>query len=268
MPTLNSAGTIRATLAALERALASTPITKVEFVNVHSGHDDTAAIIREQARDYGWVVQTETRDLSLPAARERLIELAGHEWLLFLDDDVRVRADYLQRLLASVAPEVGAVQGRKESRDEHPSRWVRRRSRRAGTHATLLRREAVANVSIPADVTVLEDEWLRRHVEAQGYLWTFNHQARFDHDCQNRHPIGFHEGYVAGKYGLRPFYELALQVPFAAVTKRNPWPHAMRALGWLGGTIDAATTGGRPEGPAPATSADTPTLADGGDTDT
>jgi len=239
LPTLDSEGVVRGALTALHRTVERSPVDDVDDMNCHSGTDATPAIVREMGQENGWVVRVEEADLSLPAARERLLELAETEWVLFLDDDVRPTDPYLRRLWRARGPRVGAIQGRKISRTEHPSDWVRRRSRRAGTHATLVRREAAVDVDFPDDVTVLEDEWLRRHVESQGYLWSFDHQARFEHRCQGRHPIGVHEGYVAGKYDLKPFHELALNVPFAAATRRNPWPHAKRCLGWLYGRLEA-----------------------------
>ncbi|AGB15613.1 glycosyl transferase [Halovivax ruber XH-70] len=238
MPTAESAGVLGGTLRALATSsdTSNVPITRLVIVDDESD-DETAEIAAARADEYGWDLRFIARPTTLPEARELAVATVESDWFLFLDDDVRLSATYLARLRDAVSPAVGAVQGRKLSRDERNSDWVRRRARRGGTHATLCRHAAVAGVSFPPDLVVLEDEYLRRHVEDGGYLWVFNHQARFDHAAQDRHPIGWREGVLAGKYGLKPFHECALNVPFAAVSGRDPIPHAKRAAGWVAGRL-------------------------------
>ncbi len=258
MPTHESAGVIGETLDRLAAVEADCDVGVNRLVVVDDeSADDTRAIVRERADRHGWPMRLVTAETTLPEARELLIELVATEWFLFLDDDVRLGERYLDRLAAAAAPGVGGVQGRKANRDESPTDWVRQRARRGGTHATLVRVSAAADVSFPEDLHVLEDEYLRRHVEARGYLWVFNHQAEFEHANQYRHPIGWQEGYLAGKYDLKPFHEVALNVPFAAATRRNPVPHAKRAAGWLAGHVaeDGASPGGDGEMPGEPASA-------------
>lgn len=238
MPTYNSAEVLKDTLRALETSSETSDVEISRLLIIDNvSTDGTEEIANTCAAEYGWDLELVSRPANLPEARKLAIEKVRADWFLFLDDDVRISATYLQQLQDSICPAVGAVQGRKSSRDEQNSEWVRRRARRGGTHATLCRREAVDDVSFPADLEVLEDEYLRRHVDDAGYLWIFNHQARFDHASQDRHPIGWQEGVLAGKYGLKPFHECALNVPFAAASGRNPIPHAMRTVGWLFGRL-------------------------------
>lgn len=240
MPTKDSADLLPECFDALEAALDRVPVSvgTIRIADAMSA-DDTVAVARSQAAERGWAVDVEEDEsLTLPRARVRLIDEVRTPWFVFLDDDVRIEPDYLERLLAAIAPDVGGVQGRKASRGEHPTDWVRRRARRGGTHATVIRRDAVDDLSIPDDVVVLEDEYIRRHVEQSGYLWSFHHAARFRHDSQHRHPIGWTEGKVAGKYGLKPFHEVALNMLYAAVTGRSPVPHVARSVGWIAGRVD------------------------------
>ncbi|WP_205596741.1 glycosyltransferase family A protein [Halostella salina] len=244
MPTADSGSVIDETLARLRRSVTATDVTVARLLLVDDeSDDDTRAVARRHAAEAGWPVEIRSRPCSLPRAREVAIGAVETDWFLFLDDDARVSESYVGDLLAATAPLVGGVQGRKAARTERPSDWVRRRSRRAGTHATLLRRAAVQDLSFPSDLHVLEDEYLRRHVEDRGYLWTFNHRATFEHANQERHPIGWQEGYLGAKYGLSRFHDVALNVPFAAATGRNPAPHAKRAAGWVAGRI-ARSAGG------------------------
>jgi|GEM_PF-3927120 len=257
IPTHESAAVLGGTLDALATSDRESAVSVDRLVVVDDASTDaTRDVVREQADEYGWELALVTRPTTLPEARELAIDRVETEWFLFLDDDVRVGTHYLDRLTDAAAPGVGAIQGRKADRSEPASDWVRRRARRGGTHATLLRTAAARGVSFPADLHVLEDEFLRRHVESRGYLWVFNHRARFVHASMDRHPIGWQEGYLAGKYALKPFHEVALNVPFTAASGRNPVPHARRAVGWLAGRL-AGTAADRERATAvPATRED------------
>jgi glycosyltransferase involved in cell wall biosynthesis len=239
MPTFESAAVIDETLEQLATAAADTDIDIDRLVVIDNMSDDgTHACLQRAADDHDWTLAFERKPLSLPAARERAIDAVSTDWFLFLDDDVRLSPSYFEPVTEwTGCARVGAIQGRKQSRQNHPADWIRRRVRRGGTHATLLRTDAVRGVSIPADVAVLEDEFLRRCVESNGYRWVLEPEAVFEHDCQDRHPIGWTEGYVGGKYGLSQPQTVGLNVPFAAATGRNPLPHAKRLAGWVAGRL-------------------------------
>jgi glycosyltransferase involved in cell wall biosynthesis len=237
MPTTNSAAVIGETLNRAADALANAGMGEVQLHIVDDDSDDrTTEIAREHALDREWVADIDSEPTTLPEARQRLIDGCDTEWLWFVDDDARVDADYLQRLEAVIGPETGAVQGRKHKRrDESTTDWLQYRARRGGTHATLIRHDAVAGIDIPADLHVLEDEYIRRHVDSSGYAWQFQPHAYFKHDNQDRHSVGFQEGYLGGKYGLSRGTWAALNVPFAAVTGRDTIAHAKQFAGWVAG---------------------------------
>lgn len=236
VPTYQSGAVLDGTLERLARAEEAAPVAVSRLVVVdNESDDDTREIARTAADANGWEPIVTSRPSTLPEAREIAISRVESEWFLFLDDDVRLSTSYLRDAVEAVAPAVGAVQGRKAARDGHNTDWVRRRARRGGTHATLVRHAAIEGVSYPDDLLVLEDEYARRYVEDGGLLWVFNHRARFEHASQERHPIGWQEGYLGGKYGLSQFHTVALNVPFALAQGRSPAPHAERALGWVAG---------------------------------
>lgn len=235
IPTKDSGEVIKETL---ERAARATKMADVEVANLRVvdalSDDETLEIIRDQATKHNWEVSVVSAQLSLPEARQLLIEDIDTDWFWFLDDDVRVAEDYLDFLSDVVGPRTGAVQGRKVSKsDEIPTNWLQWRARRGGTHATLIRREAVKGIDIPSDLHVLEDEYIRRYVDLNGFVWQFNHLAYFKHDNQNRHPVGWKEGYLGGKYGLSRLTFVFLTVPFAVITGREVIPHIKSLFGWL-----------------------------------
>lgn len=245
IPTFESVDVVGDSMDALRRSEESDETTlsigRVINVDKMSG-DGTVREMEDRCSRYGWEYVNISDGCPLPKARERAIEEIETEWFLFLDDDVRIGEEYLAVLENAIAPGVGAIQGRKTSRTEPNSDWVRRRARRGATHAVLIRREAVEGVHIPEDVVVLEDEYLRRAVDNRGFLWVFHHQARFSHDPVGRHPIGWDEGWVGGRYGLSAFHTVALNVPFSIATGRNPIPHINRLAGWVAGSMSTRFT--------------------------
>ena len=102
----------------------------------------------------------------------------------------------------------------------------------------MIRTAAVNDLSIPEGVEVLEDEYIRRHVESAGYIWVFNHQARFSHNSMERHQLGWKQGYIAGKYDLMPFHSIALMIVDAIVKLKNPLNRILLMVGYLYGYVD------------------------------
>jgi glycosyltransferase involved in cell wall biosynthesis len=253
MPTYLSEPVLASTLQHLALSEQAGPVTIDTFRVIDNESDDrTLSIVEERAEHYGWDTDIISRQCSLPAARQLAIERVETDWFLFLDDDVRITESYLEDHASTIAPRIGAIQGRKlfettvgtpepgparRSTEAHPSEWVHRRAFRGGTHATLIRREAAAPVEFPADLNVWEDQYLRREIERSGYLWIFNHQARFAHVTQNPRPQGWSEGYVQGKYGLRPAWHTCMGIPYAVVSEFALGAAIKQVAGYAAGRI-------------------------------
>jgi glycosyltransferase involved in cell wall biosynthesis len=240
MPTYESGNIVESSLRAAKQSSANAPIEINSLTVVdNNSTDGTPQIIRDVAHEFGWDICLIRQETSLPEARQILIKEAESDWFLFLDDDAIVSHSYLSDLIDAISPLTGAIQGKKASIDRPPAKWVHRRSMRAGTHATLIRHDAVAGVDFPRDLVVLEDEFLRRYVENQrSYLWIFNHQATFEHENQLRHsPGGWREGYLAGKYDLRPSYRVMVDVPASIKALNNPIPQIKRTSGYIAGKL-------------------------------
>lgn len=206
------------------------------LVDYRPDDDATGDVVRSWCESHGIDCDIHRTTHNLPEARQALIERVETDWFLFLDDDVRLQPTTLARLVDSVAPLTGAVQVRKQRQDDANAAWSKWRPVRGTTFATLVRTAAVAGIDIPDEVTVLEDEYLRQHVENErDYLWTFNHQAVIEHDNQGRHSIDAREGVLAGRYGLLPYDYVFLNVPYNVVTLNHPLKHTKRALGFCYG---------------------------------
>ncbi|MDB2262451.1 glycosyltransferase [Halorubrum ezzemoulense] len=239
MPTYESGDVVESSLKAVRDSLTDTHVDVGNLIIVdNNSTDHTPQKIQAIANDFGWELNLIEEETRLPEARQILIEEVETEWFLFLDDDAIVTESYLSDLIDAISPLTGAVQGKKSTDNRSPAEWVHRRSMRGGTHATLIRRKAVAGVEFPTDLVVLEDEYLRRYVEnEQSYLWIFNHQAIFEHENQHRHSVGWREGYLAGKYNLRPSYRVLVDIPASVKALTNPTNQIKRTAGYIVGKI-------------------------------
>jgi len=240
IPTYAGSEVIVETLDHAQESAAASPldIGRV-LVDYRPDDDDTDQRVRAWGDRNGIETVVYEGDRSLPESREFLCGEVATPWFLFLDDDVRVREPTLSRLANAIATDTGAVQVRKGRQEHTPAgEWSKWRTVRATTFCTLVRTECVRDVSIPAEITQLEDEYLRQHVENEhGKLWTFHHGAMIDHDNQGRHEINFLEGYLAGKYGLLPYDYVFNNVPYNVLTLGHPWRHTKRALGFCWGHL-------------------------------
>jgi glycosyltransferase involved in cell wall biosynthesis len=238
IPTYESGPVIEETINSLHASVNESGFKINRIINIdNNSGDGTVNIIKQKCNEFGWSLQSISGEYNLPQARQKGINLVKKDWFLFIDDDVRIRKEYLANIKRGVCELGGGIQGKKASENKKNSDWVRRRSRRGGTHATLIRKEAIDDITLPEDLVVLEDEYIRQYIESNGYLWIFNHQSVFQHDRVGRHPTGFNEGYVAGKYDLMKPHRVFLSIPKALLRINNPSQQVIRAIGWLLGNF-------------------------------
>jgi hypothetical protein len=241
LPTYGGSEVITTTLDRLQTSIDNSPLSINRLVVDYRPKDDiTATKIKRWCSDngVGYTIHTGTR--SLPESREFLCNQIDTDWFLFLDDDVRLRENTLSKMHNSMAPAVGGVQVRKARHaDAENFDWSKWRTVRGTTFATLIRTSCVQDISIPSEITQLEDEYIRQEVERHDKLWVFNHQAVIDHENQDRHDINFREGVLAAKYGLLPYDYVFGNVPYNVLTWGHPWKHTKRALGFCWGQLRA-----------------------------
>lgn len=236
IPTKNSENVIRASLSHLYSSVERSDASINKVMVSDSSNDNTPRVIKQFSNNRNWNLEIEKDESSLPEARQKLINRASTEWFLFLDDDVMIDRHYLDTILQSISPAVGAIQGKKRSSPYSASIWVHRRSLRGGTHCTLIRSAAVDGINIPSDLSVMEDEYIRRFVEEKkDYIWLFNHQAYFEHKNQERHTIGWEQGYLEGKYDLKDSYRVKLDILASIKSLNKPLGYFMRLAGYYFG---------------------------------
>lgn len=206
----------------LESMAREIPINRLIVIDGYSD-DGTVECIRKfcEEREIGLeLIQTEA---PLSKARQKGIEKVNTEWFLFLDSDVILKENYFDKLKEHIGEEeVGAVQGRKQQTLEESSEeycpedqeWIRRRSYRGGTHATLIRKEAVEGIKIPKDLRTWEDEYIRRYIEGdldqsdKDYKWVFEPNAIFHPDQSDSFEKTEYEGRIFARYDFKPAYRV------------------------------------------------------------
>jgi len=158
----------------LEAMEEEVPINRFIVLDGYST-DGTVELIQSFCEENEIELVLEQTDASLGKCREKGIRKVETEWFLFLDSDAVLQESFWDALTSEISEDVGAVQGRK-LRTTDPSdpeyaessqEWVRRRSFRGTTISTLVRTEAVRSITIPRDLQVWEDEFIRQYVEGR-----------------------------------------------------------------------------------------------------
>lgn len=177
MPTCNSETFLKPVLDSVYQEI---PVCHLILVDGYS-KDKTLEI----AKQYPNVKIIQSRE-SLGKCREIGIKKVDTEWFAFIDSDVVLKPGWLATIKGLIAEDIGAVEGLDETMDprrrafqigmsrlrkklrsgNHPNK-----SKRAFTGDTLIRTETIRNIEIPSFLKVYEDQYIRDHIEKQGYRW-------------------------------------------------------------------------------------------------
>ena len=165
-------------------------------------------------------------------ARQELMERVDTDWFAFVDDDVMLRANWWKTVTGMIGPEVGAVEGLWSylEADKNVDDYMRSMDRlgnllkreswrdridRAFTGDTLVRANAVKGIHMP-NLPVWEDEYIRMHVENQGYKWLRTQGVVCDHlrkyNLRPSYHVGLY-GYYLGKLTLKGQLRRLAQLP-------------------------------------------------------
>jgi len=205
------------------------PVKRLIVVDAFST-DDTLKILRKFPN-----VEIHQLRGNRAVARQYGIEQVETEWFMFIDDDVILCRDWFKIAQKYMLPEVGLIWGWDRICNPHSRNrmkvmyylrkmdeyhlMLRNFKNRGGTHDTLIRREAVEDIQIPADLHVFEDWYIKTYVEKKGFkcvvpqdLWCL-HYLSPKFNLENMTVIAR----LQKKYGLQSDFEnlrnLALALP-------------------------------------------------------
>lgn len=148
-------------------------------------------------------------------ARQLGIEAVETDLFAFIDDDVVLQRGWFQLMKRYFHNEnVGGVWGAAIPVEEYTRRYYRAMAnfygmtisqlaikngvKRGMLHDTVLRKDAVEGIQISPKLHVLEDEFVKRYVEENGYVWISTNKPYCKH-YKGRHAPG--APYLEGKYG-------------------------------------------------------------------
>lgn len=178
----------------LERLEKVVPVNRLIVVDGGSS-DRTLTVVK----NYGFPVEIiDDSEGNRATARQKGLEEVETEFFLFLDDDVLLSEGWWDSVKKYFNNEkVGAVWGVSVPIEPSLKQYFRAMSvihgetptilelkngiERGMTHDTVVRTEAVEGIRIPENLIVLEDEFIKRYVEGNGYIWVATEEVRGYH---------------------------------------------------------------------------------------
>ena len=209
--TKNSMPTLKYTIESLIRS--DIPINKIIIVDGYSTDGTLEYLHSIKTIDIEIILDRGNR----ATARQRGIENVETEWFMFLDSDVILPETwfkYAKRYMDN--DKIGAIWGTainisrttyniyKALKYYYRTNIIRiamlQGYKRGYTHDTLIRRDAVKDIKIPASLHTFEDHYIRRYIESRGYKYI----AVFPPYCLHNHvnkKSDLKDWYLTGYYG-------------------------------------------------------------------
>ncbi len=159
----------------LESVYCNVPVGQLIAVDGYST-DRTLEILRQFKEKYSNVriiMDSGTR----ATARQRGIEAVNSDWFMFVDSDVVLCKDWYKKVQKYIQPNVGAVWGTEVWSTIKNTKTLKlflittRKifEVRGGTHDTLIRTRLLKDITIPANLHVFEDTYIKDWIEQKGY---------------------------------------------------------------------------------------------------
>ncbi len=177
--------------------------------------DNTVGIVKNFSDKFGNVKIIQTK-ASLGKSREIGINIVDSNWFAFVDSDVILRSNWFENVFEKIRENVGAVESNFIHHypvdapkfpgylENEAGEYIQRREKfdkRGYTIATLIKTSSVANISIPDDLRIFEDEYIRRWIVRQGLEWIKVDNPVVDHFKENPNP--YRDAYLTGEYSFK-----------------------------------------------------------------
>lgn len=203
---------------------------KVDFVV--PSRDEANSTLLKQIRAMpcaGQIINTHEKPLSV--ARKHGVLSASTEWVAMIDDDMLLPSDWLEKVSANIAPDVGAIGTVAVHKNKHAASYERivgtvynlsKLDTNPHINNILIRRKLMENYN-PPKLFFGEDQYFKSYVLKTGYKWKVLPFLGATH-------LGTSKNYVTvgisyRRYGHFGFYKLVRRVaarwlltPFAALS--------------------------------------------------
>lgn len=151
---------------------------KVDFV-IPTRDKANKALFRSLAHMpcVGEIIITKERPLSI--ARKRAVLKASTEWVAMVDDDMILPENWLERVTAEIAPNIGAIATVAVHKNKHAAAYERvvgnlvqlnKIDTSPHINNVLVRKRLLANYN-PPPLFFGEDQHLKKFIESTGYVW-------------------------------------------------------------------------------------------------
>ena len=175
------------------------PVNRLIVIDAFS-KDGTVELLEEYKRK-GLNIEIHQFPYKRGKAREAGIKLVRTPWFAFVDSDIILAKNWFNEIKGYIKPRIGAIEGPVSKQKIDPRG-------RAYTNCTLIKTSLVKDLKIPEEMTVFEDQYIRKHIEKKGYIWLKAPSPCSIHKSQsNRTKESFEVGRMAGKYGLFPLWK-------------------------------------------------------------
>lgn len=136
-------------------------------------------------------------------AREIGVGEVETDFFAFVDSDVILSDEWYENIITHLWPNTGAIEGNVRSREGTVQKI--RQNDRAYTNCTLVRTESIKGINIPEEITVYEDQYIRRYIEGRHFEWVKVGDPCSTHlSTSIRVRDAYEIGRIGGKYGLVP----------------------------------------------------------------
>jgi glycosyltransferase involved in cell wall biosynthesis len=176
----------------------------------------------------GEIIITKERPLSI--ARKRAVLRASTEWVAMIDDDMILPKNWLDRVTAEIAPNIGAVATVAVHKNKHAAAYERvvgsvvqlnKVDTSPHINNVLVRKSLLANYN-PPPLFFGEDQHLKKFIESTGHVWKVLPFIGATHLGSSKNYVTI--GIAYRRYGHYSFFQLTRRViarliltPFAAL---------------------------------------------------
>jgi glycosyltransferase involved in cell wall biosynthesis len=192
-----------------------------EFINrliiVDGSQDDNARIMVEKILPEVEITYVKDVQGNRATARQKGMELVETPLFAFVDSDAQLPKNWYRKTVEFFKSEaVGAVWGCALPVDPTRKRYYLAMARfhrktplqltaergkiRGMLHDTLIRTEAVEDIEMPPYLHVMEDHYIRKHIENKGYIWVSTDKVY----CWHHQPdVSFNGSFLDAYYGWK-----------------------------------------------------------------
>jgi glycosyltransferase involved in cell wall biosynthesis len=176
----------------------------------------------------GEIIITKERPLSI--ARKRAVLRASTEWVAMVDDDMILPKNWLERVVAEIAPNVGAIATVAVHKNKHVAAYERvvgnvvqlnKIDTSPHINNVLVRKRLLANYD-PPPLFFGEDHYLKKFIESTGHVWKVLPFMGATHLGSSKNHVTI--GIAYRRYGHYSVFQLTRRVvarfiftPFAAL---------------------------------------------------